>query len=234
VLGAAIAVLVVASIGSAAASLAIFSWSRAPTDIFVTDQLNPPTNLAATVTSATVALGWTATTDTYAAGHRVLRGTASGGPYGQIVELTPRTTTTYSDSPGTGTFYYVARAFAQNWESVNSTQISAVVATIVEVGSRWFCAAGDTACQVSDNGDIDVVTTIPVGGSVRWNWLQGGHSVTACSDVTFGTCGAAQGFDSGVLGSGTTFVHTFSAAGTSFYLCSVHPIAMRGQVDVTP
>ena len=84
-----------------------------------TDTLDPPTGLSA---SGSVTLNWTATPDTYASGHRVLRSTTSGGPYSQIAEITPRTTTTYVDSVCAGTYYYVARAYFQNWESANSNQ----------------------------------------------------------------------------------------------------------------
>ena len=92
------------------------------------DVLDPPTALGATG-GPTASLTWTATPDTYASGHRVLRGTASGGPYTQIAQITPRTTTTFIDSPSAGTYYYVARAYFQNWESVNSNETSAVVRT---------------------------------------------------------------------------------------------------------
>ncbi|GAF84577.1 unnamed protein product, partial [marine sediment metagenome] len=104
---------------------------------FASDTLEPPTGLGATG-GASVDLNWTATADTYASGHRVLRGTDSGGPYSQIAEVTPRTTTTYPDSPADGTYYYVARAFYQNWESVNGNEASATVGDValdVEKGS---------------------------------------------------------------------------------------------------
>lgn len=92
---------------------------------FVTDTLAPPTGVSATP-GATITIDWTATTDTYATGHRVLRGTAPGGPYSQIAEITPRTTVTYIDSPAAGTYYYVVRAYKlTNWESVNSSEVSA-------------------------------------------------------------------------------------------------------------
>ena len=90
---------------------------------FTADTLNSPTGLTATGGSS-VSLGWTATSDTYASGHRVFRGTANGGPYSQIAQVTPRTTTTYTDSPGAGSYYYVVRAYYQNWESLNSNEKS--------------------------------------------------------------------------------------------------------------
>src|SRR5688572_15101334 len=85
-----------------------------------TDTLSAPTGLSATG-GATAALSWTATSDTYASGHRVFRASSSGGPYSQIAQVTPRTNTSYVDSPGNGTFYYVVRAYFQSWESVNSS-----------------------------------------------------------------------------------------------------------------
>lgn len=62
------------------------------------DTLDPPTVLTAT-DGGTITLGWTATADTYADGHRILRSTSPGGPYTQIAEITPRTTVTYQDTP---------------------------------------------------------------------------------------------------------------------------------------
>ena len=52
------------------------------------------------------------------------RATATGGPYTQIAQLTPHTTVTYNNSPGIGTFFYVVRAYYQNWESANSNEVS--------------------------------------------------------------------------------------------------------------
>ena len=95
--------------------------------VFTTDTLDPPTSPISSGTTTTI-LDWTATPDTYAAGHRVLRGTVDGGPYSQVgADVTPRTTTTFSESPAAGTYYYVLRAYYQNWESVNSAQVTVAV-----------------------------------------------------------------------------------------------------------
>ena len=124
------AALTVAAI-TIAVALALFTDTfSVGSNAFTTDNLDPPTSLTATG-GTSVDLSWTATVDTYASGHRVLRGTASGGPYTQIAEVTPRTTTTYTDNPADGTYYYVVRAFYQNWESANSNEASATVAPTV-------------------------------------------------------------------------------------------------------
>ena len=87
------------------------------------DTIDPPTLLVAT-DGVTVTLDWTATADTYASGHRILRSSSPGGPYSQIAEITPRTTATYVDSAPEGTHYYVARSFHGSWESANSNETS--------------------------------------------------------------------------------------------------------------
>ncbi len=107
------------------------------------DLLDPPTALVATG-GGDVTLDWTATVDTYAAGHRVLRSATSGGPYTQIAEITPRTMVTYVDSPADGTYYYVARAYTTGWESVDSNEVVATVSTATLAGS-WQTGLTHTA-----------------------------------------------------------------------------------------
>ena len=136
------------------------SDSVTPND-FASDTLDPATILTAPVSGSDVNLSWTATVDTYATGHRVLRGTASGGPYSQIAEVTPRTTTTYTDSPADGTYYYVLRAFYQNWESVNGNEASATVGAGCTAGDTGFLNA--TAEVADTGGDGDGFESNPTG-----------------------------------------------------------------------
>ena len=102
-----------------------------PSNQVGTATLAAPTGFAATVQSngGTVRVTWTATSSTWATGHRVLRGTASGGPYTQIQQIAGLSTVTYDDYPGAGIFYYVVRGYynanGANWESANSTQSTA-------------------------------------------------------------------------------------------------------------
>lgn len=116
---------------------------------FNADTLNQPTSLTASGGSA-ITLNWMATADTYASGHRVFRSTTTGGPYSQIAEVTPRTTTTYTDNPASGTYFYVARAFHQNWESANSNEASATVSSSVTVS---FGASVDSYVRDDQTGN---------------------------------------------------------------------------------
>ena len=164
---------------------AIFTGSTSVTpNDFNSDTLNPPTLLAAT-SGASASLSWTATADTYASGHRVLRGTATGGPYTQIAEVTPRTTTTYIDSPAAGTYYYVARAFYQSWESVNSNEVSAVVGTPTSTG---FLSCAANAAVTTGSGDNNGFQTNPANACANDDAFaedpnSGNSGATTCSDV---------------------------------------------------
>ena len=91
------------------------------------DILDPPTGLAAKSDRNAIKLGWTATPDTYAVGHRVFLSTSLGGPYTQIAELTPRSVTGFEDARKDGTYYYVVRAFTPTWESVDSNPVRVLV-----------------------------------------------------------------------------------------------------------
>lgn len=90
-----------------------------------------PTGVSASVQSngGTVRVAWTATSSTWATGHRVYRATNAGGPYSLIQQIAGRTTVTYDDMPGVGTFFYVVRGYydanGANWTSVDSAQASA-------------------------------------------------------------------------------------------------------------
>jgi plastocyanin len=85
--------------------------------------------------------------------------------------------------------------------------------------------------------------SIRVGGTVRWTWQTGIHSVTS------GTPGAADGQFCSLSGTPSaaacnsfgyatsppfTYEHTFGAAGTFPYFCTIHGAAMTGTVTVSP
>ncbi|MDP2674685.1 MAG: hypothetical protein Q8Q00_07240 [Dehalococcoidia bacterium] len=196
------------------------STSVTPND-FASDTLDPPTGLTATGGSSSIVLNWTATVDTYASGHRVLRGTASGGPYTQIAEVTPRTNITYTDSPAVGTYYYVVRAFYQSWESVNSNE-----ATAASFGVRFVKTVGTATQSSSSNSSITI--TVPAAGVAAADSII--VSVTAgtfagavsCSD----TKGNSYAVDADVTGVGRLFVcsaHNVTALASGDTITATYP-----------
>ncbi|HYX20704.1 MAG TPA: plastocyanin/azurin family copper-binding protein [Thermoanaerobaculia bacterium] len=98
--------------------------------------------------------------------------------------------------------------------------------------------SGQTATvQVGPGGSMSFVdqtsgsstTTIHVGDTVQWVWISGFHSTT--SGTCAGACTPDGQWDSGA-GSGMTFTHTFTRAGSFPYFCLVHQSAMQGMVVV--
>ncbi|MFQ5879446.1 MAG: hypothetical protein ACE5IZ_04665 [Dehalococcoidia bacterium] len=164
-------------------SLGLATDSAQITDnAFTTDALDPPTGLTAASSGTNIDLSWTATVDTYASGHRVLRGTASGGPYTQIAQVTPRTTTSYVDSPAAGTYYYVVRAFYQSWESVNSNEASASISAPTSTGFQ-----SPTAQAADSGGDGDGYEDSPTDafaddGNEARDRDSGTSNSTSCTD----------------------------------------------------
>jgi hypothetical protein len=146
--------LAVALLGVAAeappTTLARLTDSAASTRSITTDTLDPPTTLAATG-GASISLSWVATVDAYASGYEIWRSTVSGSGYAQVGSATPRSATSATDSPSTGTYYYVLRSYFQNWRSVNSNQASAVVlGAPVDTGQKPCLT---TAADTGGNGD---------------------------------------------------------------------------------
>ena len=82
-----------------------------------------------------------------------------------------------------------------------------------------------------DSQSGNSTTTIRVGSTVHWVWQSGFHSTTSGTCTT--ACTPDGQWDSGV-GSGMTFDHTFSAAGTFPYFCLSHQAMMQGTVIVQP
>lgn len=84
-------------------------------------------------------------------------------------------------------------------------------------------ASGD---QVAIDGFAFAPTTLTVRAGTAVTWInrdEEPHTVVA-SDGSFRSPG---------MGTGASFTHTFSTAGTSDYVCSIHPM-MHGTVVVTP
>ena len=120
----------------AGSTLALVTDTSSVTATLSADTLDPATNLRCsgllTCTLAFVVkptFTWTATPDTYATGYHIYRSTTSGSGYVQIGSVVGRTTTTYTDTTVSAltTYYYVVRAHAAVWTSVNSNQVTVIV-----------------------------------------------------------------------------------------------------------
>ncbi len=187
VLGLALLIAVTVSLGAGLTtrSSALFTdASPVDSNTITSDTLNAPTSVSAT-TGSSISLSWTATSDTYASGHRIFRSTTSGSGYSQIAQVTPRTTTTYVDSPSPGTYYYVVRSYFQNWESVDSNQAA------TGVWNTGFLNCTSNAAVTTSSGDNNGFETTPGNACT-----DGGVSGTdANSGTGTGTSCTAPGKD---------------------------------------
>jgi hypothetical protein len=141
-------VVLAGSLSAAPTTLARFTRTRTSDATFSTGSILPPTGLSASVSGSTVTLTWTPSTSTAVTGYTVRRSTTSGSGYSAIGSVTPRTANTVTDTPGTGTFYYVLRSVFQNWDSVNSNEAAATVVVTVSTGyknctNQLFDTGGD-------------------------------------------------------------------------------------------
>ncbi|HEV3063465.1 MAG TPA: cupredoxin family copper-binding protein [Vicinamibacterales bacterium] len=90
-------------------------------------------------------------------------------------------------------------------------------------GDDTPAAAADSKQVVVDNFSFTPATAaVPVGTTVTW---------TNHDDIPHNVVSPEQKFKSPVLDTNETFSHTFAAAGTYKYYCSIHP-RMTGQVVV--
>jgi plastocyanin len=78
-------------------------------------------------------------------------------------------------------------------------------------------AAADQTVQIGPGFVFSPSTvTVSPGDTVTWVWQEGPHSST--SDATSGP----EVWDSGILGQGANFAHTFQSPGDHPYYCIVH------------
>jgi plastocyanin len=90
-------------------------------------------------------------------------------------------------------------------------------------GTDALAATADAKQVVVDNFSFTPATAaVPVGTTVTW---------TNHDDIPHNVVSPEQKFKSSVLDTDETFSHTFEAAGTYKYYCSIHP-RMTGQVVV--
>jgi hypothetical protein len=127
-------------------TFAAFSAATANSgNTFSADTVQAPSGLTV-AWNPSVNLSWTATSSAWASGYRILRATSAAGPYSQIAQISPRTTTTYTDAPGAGTFHYRVRAYygTTTWESVDSNTAARQDSTFVFNSTSGFTGTNCT------------------------------------------------------------------------------------------
>src|SRR6266478_9908150 len=94
------------------------------------------------------------------------------------------------------------------------------------LGAWAFCCPLLALATVANISIVNFAFTpssvsISVNDSVKWTWAGSPHSTSSNTGL----------WESGVLGTGATFSHTFPSAGTFPFHCSVHPF-MTGAISV--
>ena len=108
-----------------------------------------------------------------------------------------------------------------------------LIALVVLVSTVSANATAFTV-RIATNGELAFnpsSLTVQVGDTVQWVWDASGHSTTSGTP----TGGPDGMWDSGILNLGSTFSHTFLAAGSFPYYCMPHGLCcgMTGMVTVT-
>jgi hypothetical protein len=158
----ALCVAVLASLLVAFSVLSLALWidnEEAGANSFTIGTLDTPSGLSAVGLGVDIDLAWTATPDVWAAGYEIHRGTTMGGPYSLHDSVVGQSTTSYSDLGANGpTYYYVVKAYYQNWISTDSNEANWIPRT-------W----SDTFAAVAFNGSE---------GNQPWNedWQEIGES----------------------------------------------------------
>ena len=166
---------------SGGVTVAAFSGATAnPSNSFSADALQPPSSLSVGW-NPSVNLSWTGSPSGWATGYRILRSASAAGPYTQIAEVTPRTTTVYTDSPGAGTFHYRVRAYygTTTWVSADSNTATRQDSTFVFRSTTGFTGtncSGGTRVRDLEQGFTPSNPEETFGAA-------GGATMTFCSDV---------------------------------------------------
>jgi hypothetical protein len=168
------AAVVAAVLGSGvSAAMATFTKSVSASGSFSTAALVAPSGLTV---SAPADLSWTASASSWADGTQVLRSTTVGGPYTVVASISGVSTTTFSDAPGSGTYYYAVRTyFGSNWVSPTSNEVVRQDPQLTFAATTGFtgtnCATGtvgsrDMAQDYAPSGTESTFTGVSSTGTI--------------------------------------------------------------------
>ena len=201
---------VIAAAAGAGGGLTLASFSNTtqnPANSFQADTLAAPTNLSASG-GTTVQLTWTPSSSTWATGYRIFRSGTSGGPYTQINQVAGAGTSSSTDTPGSGTFYYTVAAYrGTTWESPKSNEAVRTDPTFVFKSTTAQTGTNCASAQKKRDMQQGFVPTGP----------QQTHARVSTGTVNF----CSETFSAGeTLQAGTTTVEAWlnNSAGSS---CSI-------------
>ncbi len=95
----------------------------------------------------------------------------------------------------------------------------------VDVGDIWFCSSGFQGASCD--------TFIEAGDTVNWNWVGFlPHNVVECgNNWSKGLSCTGADWSSSTQTAGN-FNRQFDTPGVYYYLCTVHPVTMKGTITV--
>ena len=128
---------------------------------FTRDPVTPaaaPSGVTAWPAAGQVVLSWWGVAN--GTSYNVKRSATSGGPYTTVASGIADPLT-YTDSPTSGTWYYVVSAMTSSGESQNSSEVVAVTSVLLHTQLTFDEASGTTAADATGNGHTGTL----VGGA---------------------------------------------------------------------
>ncbi len=141
---------------------------------------------------------------------------------------TPTATQTATATPTAGT----PTLTATRTTTFTRTPTSSRTPTATPPPGLRFVSIGQGGTNFVDGVSGTSVSTIQVGTTIQWNWINATHSTT--SGTCTPNCIPDSLWTSGQLTAPATFSRTFNQQGTFPYYCTVHGAMMTGTVVVNP
>jgi plastocyanin len=136
-----------------------------------------------------------------------------------------------ADSRGAGSEFPSAKPAIKAGDGVRSEPLprtdSPSFTASIEAGNEWFGNA--------DFQGATYATTVEQGDTVEWKVLEGFHNVYECGESWAGQadgCAAAVWNSDAVVTAGGTYSRAFDVSGIYYYMCTIHPVTMRGVIHV--